>query len=91
MLFSSAAQALSKTEYPPFTLFILKGRTLMQKKKKILMHLISLPTQLMPQASDMMEAVEKKLGTDVDVKEKNDIRLLARLATGTNGRTALAK
>lgn len=38
-----------------------------------------------------VKAVEKKLGTEVDVKEKNDIRLLARLATGTNGRTALAK
>ena len=38
-----------------------------------------------------VKAVEKKLGSDVDVKEKNDIRLLARLATGTNGRTSLAK
>ena len=38
-----------------------------------------------------VEAVEKKLGSEVDVKEKRDIRLLARLATGTNGRTALAK
>lgn len=38
-----------------------------------------------------VKAVEKKLGSEVDVKEKNDIRLLARLATGTNGRTALAK
>lgn len=38
-----------------------------------------------------VKAVEKKLGTDVDVKEKNDIRLLARLATGTNGHTSLAK
>lgn len=38
-----------------------------------------------------VKAVEKKLGSAVDVKEKNDIRLLTRLATGTNGRTALAK
>jgi hypothetical protein len=38
-----------------------------------------------------VKAVEKKLGSDVDVKEKNDIRLLARLATGTNGRTELAE
>ena len=37
-----------------------------------------------------VKAVEKKLGTEVEVNEKNDIRLLARLATGTNGRTALA-
>lgn len=38
-----------------------------------------------------VKAVEKKLGTGVNVHEKNDIRLLARLATGTNGKTALVK
>lgn len=38
-----------------------------------------------------IKAVEKKLGTEVNVKTENDIRLLARLATGTNGGETLAK
>lgn len=38
-----------------------------------------------------VKAVEKKLGTEVNVKTEDDIRLLARLATGTNGGETLAK
>lgn len=38
-----------------------------------------------------IRACEKKLGTEVDVNNENDIRLLARLATGTNGRETLVK
>jgi hypothetical protein len=37
-----------------------------------------------------IKAVEKKLGTEVNAKAANDVRLLARLATGTNGSVALA-
>ena len=38
-----------------------------------------------------VKACEKKLGTEVDVKSENDIRLLARLATGTNGREQIVQ
>lgn len=37
-----------------------------------------------------IKAAEKKLGTEVSVKTADDVRLLARLATGTNGKTTLA-
>ena len=38
-----------------------------------------------------IKAVEKKLGTEVNAKTADDVRLLARLATGTNGGAALAE
>lgn len=38
-----------------------------------------------------VKAIERKLGTEVNVKTENDIRLLARLATGTNGSETLVK
>ena len=38
-----------------------------------------------------IKAVEKKLGTEVNAKSADDVRLLARLATGTNGSAALAE
>ncbi len=37
-----------------------------------------------------IRAVEKKLGTEVNAKSADDVKLLARLATGTNGSVALA-
>ncbi len=37
-----------------------------------------------------IKAVEKKLGTEVNAKTADDVRLLARLATGMNGSAALA-
>ena len=38
-----------------------------------------------------IKAIEKKLGTEVNAKTENDIRLLARLATGTNGSESLVR
>ncbi len=37
-----------------------------------------------------IRAVEKKLGTEVNAKSADDVRLLARLATSMNGSAALA-
>ena len=37
-----------------------------------------------------IRAVEKKLGTEVNAKSADDVRLLARLATGTKGSVVLA-
>lgn len=37
-----------------------------------------------------IKAVEKKLSAEVNAKTADDVKLLARLATGTNGSVALA-